>query len=305
MVVVEITPKNLKTLRFPNKHIANQIFVSSTNDRSNMTKQFAVLNNDRDVVRLAILEPSTWDTKQLGISTMRLRLLHTTLPVSINESRKFVSTVLEKARNLNSKLIITRLPLDNIQMIHSVESNGGILCDVLVTFESVLPNNSLNAITQENNSVQSRKSNMGDVKLIRSIARQSFRWSHFYVDPNIPSEKADRLFEAWVTNLIKDENCTILVTEYCDNITGFVTCKSIRNENGEHIGIIDLIAVVEHYRRKGYGSVLLKGAISLFGKLGAQKVLVGTQASNLASMRLYETHGFRACKIEATFHLWL
>ena len=67
--------------------------------------------------------------------------------------------------------------------------------------------------------------------------------------------------------------------------------------------VIDLIAVAPSCQGRGYGRVLVAGALAHYaGKAVAMKV--ATQAENRVSVELYRRVGFRVGCIARTFH-WI
>ena len=50
--------------------------------------------------------------------------------------------------------------------------------------------------------------------------------------------------------------------------------------------------------------MLLNAAMSAAAKLGAKKIRVATQGTNVAALKLYEKAGFRVCDVKIWFHRW-
>ena len=64
--------------------------------------------------------------------------------------------------------------------------------------------------------------------------------------------------------------------------------------------IIDLIAVEPSHQGNGLATAMIKFAADYCGKW--QRMLVGTQVSNIPSIRTYEKLGFRMCGSSYVFH---
>ena len=63
--------------------------------------------------------------------------------------------------------------------------------------------------------------------------------------------------------------------------------------------IIDLIAVSSQYRGQKIGTALIKFASE---NIKSEKILVGTQISNIPSIKLYQKLGFNYIKSDYVFH---
>ena len=64
--------------------------------------------------------------------------------------------------------------------------------------------------------------------------------------------------------------------------------------------IIDLIAVSEDHRKKGLGLQMINYALQNFS--GNNRWIVGTQSTNIASIKLYERLGFQTMGSQYVLH---
>jgi ribosomal protein S18 acetylase RimI-like enzyme len=64
--------------------------------------------------------------------------------------------------------------------------------------------------------------------------------------------------------------------------------------------VIDLIAVSEDHRQKGLGLQMINYALQNFS--GNNRWIVGTQSTNIASIRLYESLGFQTMGSHYVLH---
>ena len=118
------------------------------------------------------------------------------------------------------------------------------------------------------------------------------------MDPRIDDFKADELKASWVHNSMTGRADAALVVLQENMARGFVVCMF----DGE-TATIDLIAVASSARGAGLGKQLVKGALDHYGDR-AQKMSVGTQDTNAASIALYQGFGFREIEQHITFH-WI
>ena len=77
-----------------------------------------------------------------------------------------------------------------------------------------------------------------------------------------------------------------------------MTCTEAHRD-GTALGCIDLIAVDPDLPGRGIGTSLVTAALRHYGRHG-RRVVVGTQAKNVASVNLYLRNGFRLASSQIT-----
>lgn len=180
--------------------------------------------------------------------------------------------------------------------IHALEGAGFRLVDTNVAFTrpagAMLPSSGsdLNGIRF------ARPASPDDAEAVAHVARTSFRYSRFHLDPAIPQAVACELKAVWAGNYFCGKRGdAMVVCEDADGIAGFlqllVTPEAL---------VIDLIAVAERARRSGRASAMI--AFALHNMEPRAEMRVGTQVVNTASMRLYEGLGFRVSGAQYVMH---
>lgn len=140
-----------------------------------------------------------------------------------------------------------------------------------------------------------RPAEPGDKEATGKIARKAFSHDRFHQDPML-RRHADAIKQGWVDNYFGGtRGDAMLIYEKDDSIHGFLQILR-RNEDV----IIDLIAVDESMRHCGVASSLINGLGNIFP--GSKRVVVGTQLTNVASMRLYSGRGFTPFKSNYVLH---
>jgi ribosomal protein S18 acetylase RimI-like enzyme len=130
-----------------------------------------------------------------------------------------------------------------------------------------------------------------DVDAVVSIAGTSFRSSRFHLDPLFPSDAADRIKCEWARNLASGERGVgCLVVRMAERIVAFLGYLHL--EDPEPTSVIDLIAVDTGVQGTGVGTAIVTELLAASARQG-RAVIVGTQAANRGSVRLYEGLGFR------------
>ncbi|QDS78043.1 hypothetical protein FKW77_003156 [Venturia effusa] len=90
--------------------------------------------------------------------------------------------------------------------------------------------------------------------------------------------------------------CYLALDENSDALRGVVVCKLENHRSGTYRGYIAMLATVQEFRGKGIATNLVKLAIEAMKARDADEVVLETEDSNTASLRLYERLGFLRSK---------
>lgn len=130
------------------------------------------------------------------------------------------------------------------------------------------------------------------------IGGSAFAMSRFHLDPHMHPGAADAIKREWARNCATGgRGVATLVVLQDGEAAGFL---AVLASGGDHV--IDLVAVDGRYRGLGLGRSLVQAFIARFGPRSTQ-LLVGTQAANVASLRMYESLGFRIHSTHYAMHL--
>lgn len=133
-----------------------------------------------------------------------------------------------------------------------------------------------------------------DEHQVAAIARVAFTCSRFHNDPAIPKNLADKIKEKWARNFFRGERGdAMIVATKKEKVVGFnLLLKK------DTIVSIDLIAVDKDHRQRGLASAMI-AMVATTPEVNTLRV--GTQVSNVASLRAYQKLGFI---ITNTEHVW-
>lgn len=146
-----------------------------------------------------------------------------------------------------------------------------------------------------------REATARDAAAILAIASSCFRYSRFHLDPEISLERANVIKRAWVQSYLDRHRGEQLLAAFAgDQAVGFLAVLGTRVE-GKIGRVIDLIGVDQLQQRCGVGKTLVSAFLVDCTRQGALAV-VGTQAANVPSLRLYEAMGFRVCETTYVLH---
>jgi ribosomal protein S18 acetylase RimI-like enzyme len=127
---------------------------------------------------------------------------------------------------------------------------------------------------------------------VLAIAASCFRYSRFHVDPAFPRPVADHVKREWIRSYVEGRrgDC-LLVAHDRGTPVGFAAMMTAEHATAR-TAIIDLIGVATDAQRRGIGRGLVRRAFDEYtGRCSTLEV--GTQASNIPSVRLYEGMGLR------------
>lgn len=187
--------------------------------------------------------------------------------------------------------IYAKVPTHDIRSTRFLENKGFYLVDTNVTFEgSVSPGR------DKTDSYAMRLALKKDEKEVSEIARNSFIYSRFHLDPAFPAKVADQIKSEWVRNFFKGKRGDAMVIALQGkSIMGFL---QLFCNNG--ILTIDQIAVSEKHQRRGIAVSMILYAQEHCK--GIKSIRVGTQISNIPAMRLYEKLGLKVSGTSYVLH---
>lgn len=135
-----------------------------------------------------------------------------------------------------------------------------------------------------------------DENAVVNIAKHNFIYSRFHLDPFIAKEDADLIKMEWVRNFyLGYRGTSMIVARNRNSIMGFLQLI----QNRENL-TIDLIAVDKSFQGKGVAKSMIFFAEKNIANV--KHIYVGTQISNIPSIRLYETLGFKLMTTGYVFH---
>jgi ribosomal protein S18 acetylase RimI-like enzyme len=146
-----------------------------------------------------------------------------------------------------------------------------------------------------------RTADVRDADAVIGIAGSAFRFSRFHLDPDFPLELANRIKSEWAGNFFSGQRGDgMVVAESDGQVAGFLQLIW----GAEGVLIIDLIAVHSGFQGRGIATAMIVHA-SRFGTGDGRVpagILVGTQAANIPSVRLYESLGLRLRSAQYVLH---
>lgn len=186
-----------------------------------------------------------------------------------------------------------KAPAADTALVGELQAFGFRVVDMALTLETSL------VIATDPNSA--RFAVPADRVAVETIAASAFRYSRFHLDPKVPASLAHEVKRAWAGNWFRGTRGDgMVVAEHpARSVAGFLQLLW----HGDQL-VIDLIAVRPASGRRG----LARAMISFAQQHGTgdgrrpRGMIVGTQAANVPSMRLYESAGFRLSDAKFVLH---
>ncbi|MFL3005283.1 MAG: GNAT family N-acetyltransferase [Candidatus Neomarinimicrobiota bacterium] len=194
--------------------------------------------------------------------------------------------------SLEDLFIFVKVKTDFIRQINKIEDLGFKLIDTNILFKR---NTDINYKKNLKNNIQIKFAEDSHKSRIGKIAFNNFKFSRFHLDPYIKKYQADNLKKNWVENFFLGKRGDYMVIAL-SNDRPIAFLQLIKKEK---ILIIDLIAVSSNYRGGNIGSSMINFACK---NIECEKIIVGTQITNLPSIKLYQNLGFKPFSSDYVFH---
>jgi len=252
-----------------------------------------------------IVERDIWLSEQLGHDAFRvvIELRNETgegeTAAWVDPDLHFLATCFPtRAAKAQPAFYYAKVPTAHVATVATLNTLGFRVVDVNVTL-SCAPQVITNPMCHTGLVV--REATVQDGDAILDIAASCFRYSRFHLDPLIPLECANAIKRAWVWSYLERQRGEQLLAAFMgERPIGFLAVLETKIK-GMSARVIDLVGVDQAQQRSGVGKALVGAFLVDCTKRGTLAV-VGTQAANLPSLRLYEAMGFRVCDTTYVLH---
>lgn len=232
------------------------------------------------------LIPLKWDSEYFGIKSARIKLNGV-----INQQEQ--DEIIEICNRFRFVTISNNN--NNEENNHWLGSRTiSFLSDVNIQFIKLLVERPV--FIDENTNI---KNYLSIDKKIISIARNSFKYSRFFNDPNIQKDKAKNIYVEWTKSSFKLKNKYFAISKRNNMTIGYC----LFTFEGDTINI-ELIAVDKSYQGQRVGKSLINSVESFSFDHGFKKIKVGTQLNNFSAIQFYINLGFNLMSHTSTYHLW-
>jgi GNAT superfamily N-acetyltransferase len=183
-----------------------------------------------------------------------------------------------------------KVPVDEIAAARRLAGLGFALVDINITFSHT------GAAAIPPSPVRAEPARHEHFDALIDIAGRCFRYSRFHLDPQISDEAANRVKSEWVRSYTEGRRgVELLAAVDRGQPLGFLAVLADGPRR-----IIDLVGVAPEAQGRRLGSALVSAFVERHRD--AEELLVGTQAANVPSLRLYSRHGFTVSRAAFVFH---
>jgi dTDP-4-amino-4,6-dideoxy-D-galactose acyltransferase len=200
-----------------------------------------------------------------------------------------------------SAFFSAKIPTLDVGAVMNATRAGFFIVDVNVTFDwDKTANGALGNSVGGDSNMNIEAAGVDDALAIEEIAGNCFTFSRFHLDPAIGLDRANEVKRQWARNACRGRASVVYVARQQGNVTGFLAVLENKSSEGED-AIIDLVGVDAAHQGRGTGRALSGKFVEQWhGR--ADRLRVGTQISNIPSMRLYESIGFRLTETSYVLH---
>jgi dTDP-4-amino-4,6-dideoxy-D-galactose acyltransferase len=240
------------------------------------------------------LEQLPWDSRHFGVRVARINA------PDLVESE--LRQALISSRRTNNKLVYWATDPSRNFPQSILQEFQGRLVDQKVTFRRNVRSAALESQSSMGCQISEHPRSNPSFRVVR-LAVAAGTYSRFRLDPRIPEESFERLYETWIVrSVLGDLADAVLIAGRGtgrDDPAGLITVSLAGGE-----GSIGLIAVDESARGQGVGSNLIHAAHRWLLGRGARSVKVVTQLDNRKACRLYEKCGYTHAELLHVYHFW-
>jgi dTDP-4-amino-4,6-dideoxy-D-galactose acyltransferase len=245
------------------------------------------------------IEKLEWDSKIFGFGVGKIFNIFLNQEKYVPSAMDFlIKSSIKKLKKMKVNRIICRIPAVDFNTLKILEDNGFRTYENLITFARQLNNIPPLALSKD---LEISNFKREDINEILKISYNTPTSSHFFNDPRFPNKKVKKFYREWTRNSCNSFANNVIVCRQNKKVVGFITLK-IMTDFSIKYGIIDLVRVKEKYTGLGIGTGLVYAALRWFKDNNMNKVIVGTESTNIPAMRLYENTGFRTIFSEFTLH---
>lgn len=192
----------------------------------------------------------------------------------------------------------TKVDTRAVDAVEALSRLGFTVVDVNLTFDGS-PGAIASAIPPDDRVVVGPRHD-DDRAAVLDIAGSCFRYSRFHLDPHLTDEAAHHVKREWIASYFDGRRGDhLFVARLGGRVAGFLAALTTGHD-GRFAAAIDLVGVAADCQRTGVGRALVRHFATHYA--ARDSIVVGTQAANIPSIRLYEGVGFRASRSAYVLH---
>lgn len=266
---------------------------------------FFVLKKNDVLHGLLIGKVSQWDTDHFGFPMATLDMV--ILKANTYENRLIEAKVLLEAFNVwleenKIKFVSTRVPALDLAVIHALEQEEFAFIESWVYSKYNLHHNQF-----DQSPPPLRYAKPEDKALMLRYAKGAFATQRFHADSKFSKEKADDLYEKWVSTAFDDPNQKIAVMDVEGVPAAFMIYfhQTKAGSEGHKYAMWKFTVIDPSLRGRGVGQRFFDGLKAHHKAEGMDFIESGVSLRNMASMNLHNKLQFKIIASLVTFHKWM
>lgn len=224
----------------------------------------------------------------------------------INEWGDNPQELINQLRAEGIKLVISRLPTEDVQTINKLENLGFQFKDSQITYKFDIKRLHFDTI-EIPPALELREVVEKDVPIIKMLAKQSFQnYGHYSNNPRLDQTKVDEIYEDWAANNYNNKQMAdkFFVVASKDDIAGFLSWKLERQGNTRFLRAI-IGAVSEKFRNQGIFQILVRKSLLWAKEYDLAWAEYNALSINYPVAKVYTNLGFYIAASQVTLHGWL
>jgi hypothetical protein len=220
----------------------------------------------------------------------------------VNEFNYPVSDLVNALKLNNYKLIMSKVSVNDNDLINELETSGFLLKDIQLTYKYDLSEARPLPLIRD---VTVRDAELSDKDGLYQIAINSFEdYGHYAVDKNIDRDHCQEIYGDWIARSFNKKVAdNITVAEINGEIAGFLSHKFYEDQFRYAVGGIG--AVGPEFRNKNVFRAITIAGIHWAIEKQCQWVEHNVLITNPAVMRSFSKLNFKPANPAITFHKWL
>jgi len=233
--------------------------------------------------------PDAWLAESLGRPVFRL------VTGALGGLSGALGIEMSRLSGRDDALFYAKLPTSDVQMCIALGSVGFAVIDTAITLSRGA------GVVSASKGIGVAIARRDQYEVIPKIAERCFRWSRFHLDPKIPPNLANSIKRRWLESYVQGTRGSALYAAEIDGVVAGFLAVIESTVDSRPVAIIDLLGVTSEYQGRGVGTALVQ-SFTRDWQGRVSELRVGTQAANVASLRLYESCGFRVVESSYVLH---
>jgi ribosomal protein S18 acetylase RimI-like enzyme len=195
-------------------------------------------------------------------------------------------------------LVLARLSPEQTRIAGILAQSGFYPVETMLDFDLILTK--LNLILKHDHAhYRFRRATSDDLPAVCDIARGAFAADRFHMDPNIPSDKADRRYAGWVERSFGAQDQVFVLEETNPaRVIGFIQCRDL----APRVVDVCLGAVRRDIQKSGAGVQMYQQLFLDYRARGYRKAVTHVSLNNLSGVKLTLRYGFTISNAALCMH---